>query len=206
MNRRYFLIVLFVPAIFAGCAINTVPAPDSYTINILCATDKPLQKAARLTKVLKVSMPNSATAIMSRHILYQDDEFTQNPYAYSKWSDTPNKMLGSLFLSCINKHAIFKVVLPSYSKGKADFLLESTLSEFYHHINTDGSSEARVRIEFFLIAPKHGNVIATKEFSSTVSAKTLDATGGVRALSEASGVVALNLARWLSSLDDLIIN
>ena len=97
-------------------------------------------------------------------------------------------------------------MLPSYSKGKADLLLESTLLDFYHHINSDGSSEGRVRIEFYLIEPKNGKVIATNEFMHKVTSKTLDVNGGVRALNDASKSVALSLTQWLPSLDDLVIN
>lgn len=201
MNRWSLLILFFMPAIFGGCAAITVPAIDSYTINTLCEIEQSSEKKASFSKVLKVSMPKSTTAIMSRHILYQEKEFSQNSYARSGWIDTPNKMLGSLFLSCINKSSIFKAVLPSHSRGKSDFLLESTLSKFHHHINSDGSSEGRVRIEYYLIETKSGQVVATNEFFSNVSSKTLDAKGGVRALNDASKSVALSLTRWLLSLN-----
>lgn len=205
MSRLKYLMVFFIFAIIAGCATNSVPAIDSYALNISCNVEKSSVKIAKFAKVLKVSKPTSTADIMSRHILYQK-KFVRNPYAYSKWSDTPNKMLTSLFISCINKNMVFKSVLPSYSKGKADLFLESTLLEFYHHINSDGSSEGRMGIEFYLIAPKSGEVIATKEFAYKVTSKTLDVNGGVRALNEASEFVALSLTQWLSSLDGLVIN
>jgi len=205
MNRQYLLILIFISVLSGGCATITVPAMESYAINISCETDKSSEKKAVVSKVLKVSMPKSAAAIMSRHILYQEKEFSQNPYAHSGWIDTPNKMLGSLFLSCINKRSIFKAVLPSYSKGKSDFLLESTISEFYHYVNSDGSSdgssEGRVRIEFYLIELKSSEVIATKEFISKITSKSFDANGGVRALNDASMSVSLRLTQWLSTLD-----
>ena len=206
MSRHNFIIVLFISVVVAGCAINSVPAIDSYAINVLCEVETPIEKNTKFSKVLKVSKPKSTAAIMSRHILYQEKEFEQNPYAYSKWSDTPNKMLTSLFISCINKNSVFKSVLPSYSKGKADLLLESTLLEFYHHINSDGSSEGRMRIEFYLIESISGEVIATKEFVYKATSKTLDVNGGVGALNDASKSVALSLTQWLSSLDSLVIN
>lgn len=202
MNRCNFLILFFVSVIIQGCATGSVPAVDSYTINISCEIDTPSGKNTEISKVLKVSKPRSSAAIMSRNILYQEKEFSQNPYANSKWSDTPNKMLASLFLSCINKSSTFKSVLPSYSRGKDDLLLESTLLDFYHHVNSDGSSEGRVRIEFYLMESKSGEVVATNEFDSKISSKTLDVNGGVRALNDASESVALSLTRWLSSLDD----
>jgi len=140
---------------------------------------------------------------MSRNILYRNNEYSQNPYAHSYWNDTPNTMLGRVFLSCINKSSIFQSVLPLYSKGKSDFLLESTLMEFYHHINTDGSSEGRVKVEFYLIDLKSGSVVATNEFFSKVSSKTLDAKGGVKALNDASKSITSSLVSWLRSLDTL---
>jgi len=201
MNRLNFLILFFISVIVPGCATKSIPAIDSYAINISCEAGTNSEKNTSFSKVLKVSRPRSADAIMSRNILYQEKEFVQSPYAYSKWSDTPNKMLASLFLSCINKNSVFKSVLPSYSKGKADLLLESTLLDFYHHVNSDGSSEGRVRIEFYLIEPKSGEVVATNEFDSKTNSKTLDVNGGVGALNDASKSVALSLTQWLSSLD-----
>ena len=188
-----------------GCATNTAPVTNLYTINISCEIDQSSEIKAKPSKVIKVLKTKSSAAIMSRHILYQEKDFAQNPYAHSRWSDTPNKMLDNLFLSCVNKSSIFNAVLPSDSKGKADFLLESRLTEFYHHVNSDGRSEGRVRLKFYLIESKNGNVAATNEFFSKVGSTTLDAKGGVRALSEASASIALSLAKWLSSLDNLII-
>jgi len=75
--------------------------------------------------------------------------------------------------------------------------------EFYHHINADGSSEGRVKVEFYLIDQNSGNVVATNEFFSNVSSKTLNAKGGVGALNLASRSVAISLVRWLKSLDNL---
>jgi len=171
-------------------------------INISCGVEIPSGKNSESSKVLKISRPKSIAAIMSRNILYQEKEFVRNPYASSKWRDTPNKMLASLFLSCINKSSVFTSVLPSYSRGKADLLLESTLLDFYHHVNSDGSSEGRVRIRFYLIESKSRKVVATNEFDSKIDSKTLDVNGGVMAINDASKSVALSLTRWLSSLDD----
>jgi cholesterol transport system auxiliary component len=205
MSRHKYLVACFTFAIVTGCATNSVPAVDSYTINTSCEAEASLEKDTNFSSVLKVSKPQSTADIMSRHILYQENDFALNPYAHSKWSDTPNKMLASLFISCISKNTVFKSVLPSYSKGKSDLLLESTLLKYYHHVNSDSSSEGRMRIEFYLIDSKSGEVISTNEFISEINSKTLDVNGGVRALNEASKAVALKLTQWLSSLDDLVI-
>ncbi|PCJ88287.1 MAG: hypothetical protein COA54_03205 [Thiotrichaceae bacterium] len=202
-SRRVFLIIFILSTIVAGCVTNSVPAINLYTIDVSCEVATPSEKNTKISKVLKVSKPKSTAAIMSRHILYQENEFEQYPYAHSKWSDTPNKMLTNLFISCISKNSVFKSVLPSHSKGRADLLLESTLLAFHHHINPDGSSDGRVRIEFYLIDSVSGEVVAAKEFVYKASAKTFDVNGGVSALNDASISVALSLSQWLSSLGHL---
>jgi len=203
MTKRY--LILFVIAIlFAGCATNTIPATDLYAINITCDSDQSSVKKNNHTKVLKIATPKSSATIKNRHILYQENEFSLNPYAHSRWSDTPNKMLGSLFLSCINKNTIFRTALPSHSKGRGDYLLESTLLDFHHHINTNGSSDGIVRVEFYLIESKSGTVVATNEFLSKVSSESLNTKGGVKALNTASKNISQRLMQWLLSLDNTI--
>ncbi len=136
---------------------------------------------------------------MSRNLLYQQNELMQLPYAYSSWSDTPNNMLTFLFVSCTGRSSAFSSVLPSHSSARADFLLESTLLEFYHHINSDGTSEGRMSMKFYLIDLSSNLVIATREFHQQISARTQNARGGVEALNSASKILALDLTRWLSS-------
>lgn len=206
INKRYFIVAFILSVGLAGCANNIQPAFDLYAINTICETNDSLQNNAKSSKALKVLTPRSSPSIASRNIFYQENEFTQYPYAYSKWNDAPNKMFSTLFLSCISKSEIFRAVLPSQSKGKSDFLLESMILEFYHNINSDGSSDGRVRIEFYLIEAKDGRVIATNELFSKVSSKTLDAKGGAIALNDAAKSVVLDLTQWLSSLDDFVNN
>lgn len=205
-NKRYFLVFFILSVGLVGCAKNIQPAYSVYAINTTCETDNSSHKKTKSSKALKILTPRSSSAIASRNILYQENEYTQYPYAYSRWNGALNNMLGTLFLSCISKSENFRAVLPSQSKGKSDFLLESMILEFYHNINLDGSSDGRVRIEIYLIEAKGGRVVATKEFFSKVSSKTLDAKGGAMALNDASKSVVLNLTQWLSSLDDLLSN
>lgn len=202
LNKQYFIASFILSMGFAGCAKDIQPAFDIYAINTSCENINPSQKKAKSSKSIKISTPKSSSTITSRNILYQENEHTQYPYAYSRWNDAPTKMLGTLFLSCISKSDFFSAVLPSQSKGKSDFWLESMILEFYHNINLDGNSEGRVRVEFYLIDAKNTRVIATKKFFSKVNSETHDAKGGAIALNNASKSVVLDLTEWLSSLDD----
>ena len=138
---------------------------------------------------------------MSRNILYQDQQYSLNAYAFSKWSDTPNRMLSNLFLTSIGDSAIFKVALPADSRGRSDYILESSLQQFHQQINSDNVSSAKIRIGFYLIETKSGKVVATREFSSADKTSSTDAKGGVQALNEAARSINNELLAWLDSLD-----
>jgi len=138
---------------------------------------------------------------MSHDILYQGSDYALNAYAYSRWSDTPNKMLGNQFISSIRQSSAFRSVLPVSSRGKGDYVLESTLYEFLQQINSTTDSEGRIRITFYLINNKNGVVVASKVISATETAHSVDARGGVGALNKASNTVAIKLNKWLLSLE-----
>lgn len=203
MTKYYFFIsLLAMSVIFTGCATKHAPEITLYSLNLSAeAVNRPLQGSV-FPNVIKVSIPQSSADIMSRQILYQDKNYTQNSYLYSRWREIPNKMLAQLLLSYLNQKPVFKTVLPAYSKGREEFLLESTLLEFYHHINSDGSSSGRVRIKFYLIdIQQHGRVVAAKEFFSYIDSSSLDASGAVSALNSAAQTIASDLVLWLSAVD-----
>lgn len=198
MNKLYTLLLLLGITLASACASKSVPADDLYMLQPSCETVTPLPAGPLSSKVLKIATPKSTDAIRSRNLLYQQNELMQLPYAYSSWSDTPNNMLSFVFVSCAGKSATFKSVLPSHSSARADFLLESTLLEFYHHINSDGTSEGRVSMAFYLIDLNSSQVIATKTIYQQVHARTQNARGGVEALNSATTLLAQELTRWLS--------
>jgi len=202
MLRMYFIMILTaLSLLLGGCATQPAPEITSYAVAISDTDGISSGKQPVFSTILKVSIPESSSAIMSRDILYQGSDYALNAYAYSRWSDTPNKMLGNLFISTIRQSHIFKTVLPVSSRGKGDYILESTLYEFQQKIKTDNSSEARIKIMFDLINKKNGDVIASKVISSSEPARSVDVKGGVGALNKASNIIASKLNEWLLSLN-----
>ncbi len=199
MNKLYTLLLFISVTIVSGCASKAVPPDDLYMLQPSCEAFTPLPSEPLPSKVLKISKPKSTSAIMSRNLLYRQNELMLLPYAYSSWSDTPNNMLSFAFVTCIGKSATFRSVLPSHSSARADLLLESNLLEFYHHINSDDTSEGRVSIEFYLVDLDSSQVVATRTFQQRFDARTQNARGGVEALNSATTKLAQDLTRWLSS-------
>ena len=202
-SKFYQLVILVFPALLSGCAgqVQTAPEITSYTIAISENHNVPAGKRPVFSKVLKVSIPKSSSAIMSRDILYQRKDFSLNAYAFSRWSDTPNRMLGDLFISSLRKSNVFRVVLPVTSRGKGDYVLESTLYEFQQHINANNTSEARIRVMFYLIKKNNGDVIASRELSDNIATRSVDVKGGIDALNKAANSIATKLNEWLLSLE-----
>lgn len=185
--------------VVGGCSTTRLPPTNAYTISIPAAK---LAQTAGIDKVVRIAIPRSTAAIMSRNILYQDQRYSLNAYAFSKWSDTPNRMLSNLFLTSIGDSMIFSVVLPADSRGKSDYVLESSLQQFYQLINSDGTSLATIRIGFYLIEVKSGEVKAAKEFVVSENANSSDAKGGVEALNQAALKVDRQLLEWLAGLSN----
>ncbi len=198
---RYLTIIAGIVLLSACAGPQVSPGINSYTIAISGSTDSGAVEKPLSDKTLKVSMPDSSSAIMSRNILYQEKDYALNAYAYNKWSDTPNRMLGNLLISSIRKSNAFRVVLPIDSRGKSDYILESSLYEFQQHIKSNIRSEAVVRIMFYLINNNNGDVIASRELSAKVAAATVDVKGGVGAMNKSANLIATRLNEWLLSLE-----
>ncbi len=195
-NNKMVLAVLILMT--AACTTTKLPPINYYTINIPASDNKKVHSLHE-QQVLRVAMPRSTAAIMSRNILYQGDGYSLNAYAFSKWSDTPNRMLASLFLNVIEDKSVFKAVLPADSRGNSNYVLESSIQQFHQQIAADTTSRASIRIGFYLIEARSGKVIATREFVSTHKANSTDASGAVRALNLGSVDISSGLIEWLSS-------
>ena len=200
MNMMQNILVLVLLSLMvSSCTTTKLPAVTAYTINIP-AINKATGQAPQTQKVLRVAIPRSSAAIMSRNILYQGAGYSLNAYAFSKWSDTPNRMLANLFLARIEDSALFKAVLPADSRGNSHYVLESSIQQFHQQINADGISRANMRIGFYLIEARTGKVFATREFISAPEAISTNAKGAVSALNQASVAISSNLITWLTSL------
>ena len=193
------LMTVLLVLITSACTTAKLPAVTYYTINVPQKTDSAAH-SKKSKAVLKIAVPRSTAAIMSRNILYQGNGYSLNAYAFSKWSDTPNRMLANLFHGMIQDAAMFRAVLPSDSSGHSDYILESSIQQFHQHLAQDGSSTARIHIGFYLIKSRSSEVIATREFVSTYKAVSTDAKGGVSALNHGSAGISSRLVTWLASL------
>jgi len=199
MSNR--IIILVLSTLLTAC-ISNHPASDIYTLSPKWDNNSLQVKSAEKTSLLIKLAPVLANQTLnSNKIFYTDHQYSWNSYVYSRWTDTPVKLLQSLFLVNIEQSGLFKAVLPPSSVSKADLLLESNLLDLSHHIYDDGTSAGIIRMRFYLIDNKARTVIATKEFVSKVIAPSQDAKGAVTAINQATHTVTDKLVNWLATLD-----
>jgi cholesterol transport system auxiliary component len=196
-NNCFMLVVLC--CLLTGCMGKNVPPTDTYTISPdweKRSNQDWIEKKNR--PIIKLAPIRATRAFSGTDILYSNVRNDQNSYAYSRWNDAPVKLLPMVFQVALEKSGRFGAVLPATSASKADVLIESTLYDFSHHINADGTSDGVIRIRFYLIKIATKEVIATREFFSGVPASSRNARGAAAALNKAATDVAGDLAAWLA--------
>ena len=197
MSNSLIILVLF--SLLTGCITKKNPPADIYTISPEWSNKGVrVEREKKSPLIIKLSPIRATRALTGNEILYTDSQYSRNSYVYSRWDDTPVKLLQTLFQVYIEESDLFKAVILSTSISKADLLLESTLLEISHHIIDDRTSTGIIRIRFYLIDNTTRTVMATKEFVSNVSASTQNAKGAVEALNKAATNVAHDLVTWLA--------
>jgi len=197
-NSFYIIFVLF--CLLAGCVTQRIAPADIYTIspewgNRRAQAEK--EKKSPLI-IIKLAPVRAIRSLTGTEIIYTDARYGRNSYAYSRWNDTPVRLLQIFFQVILEENGRFGAVVPPTSASKADLLLESTLFDFSHHINDDGTSEGIIKVRFYLIDNTTKRVIATKEFASRVPAPSQKARSAAAALNKAATNVARNLVSWLA--------
>jgi len=196
-NSCSMIFVLF--CLLAGCATKSIPPASIYTISPEWDSSRAQEETGKKNStIIKMVSVRGTQALAGTEILYTDARYGRNSYAYSRWSDAPVRLLQILFQVVLEKSGRFGAVIPPASVSNADLLLESTLFDFSHHINDDGTSDGVVRIRFYLVDNTTKTVTATKEFASRVPASSQNARGAATALNKAATNVARDLVFWLA--------
>lgn len=197
-NRNLLLLALLLIGV-SGCAGEKLPPISTYTLApALDTLQLSNNRKAKPASILMLARISSSPVFNGREIIYSDSQYGQNSYAYSRWSDSPTTMLLLIFQEAFENSGRYLAVVPYSSQSKSDFLLESTLLDFSHRINYDGTSNGFIRMRFTLIDNDTNRVIASRDFVSSVPvASAMNAGGAVAALNKAATIVTQQLIDWL---------
>jgi cholesterol transport system auxiliary component len=197
-NRPALLLAVLLLGI-TGCAGEKLPPISTYTLSPdLDTLQLSKGREKKPISILMLGQIRSAHIFKGRDIIYSDTQYGQNSYAYSRWSDSPTTMLALIFQEALEKSAAYIAVVPYSSQSESDFLLESTLLDFSHNLNEDGTSDGFIRIRFNLIDNNTNRVITSRDFIASVPVPSpKNASGAVAALNKATAIVTQELINWL---------
>lgn len=192
------LLIVIASCLLIGCITKTVPPTNIYTISPQWNNASSSTTDNNNSFTLKLNPIRASRELKGTEILYTDNLYSRNSYAYSRWNDTPIKLLQTFFHIAIEEVGLYSAVIPSISVSKADFILESTLLQLTQQLKKEGGSTGIFRIRFYLIDNKSRMVLTTKEFVSSVPVNSQNAAGAVEAINTAVVNVANELVTWLS--------
>lgn len=186
----------FLCLLLSGCATQKLPPVTAYTLAPkMLFSHQPEQRVA-LT--IKLSPIVASQIYMASDFYYVDDSYQRNPYAYSRWTDAPVRMLRLVLQDGLEQSGLFRAVLPPSSILPADLQLETTLYDFSHHVGTGSASEAVVRMRFNLVDVRKGKILGSRQFVSHTPSAGKDAKSGVAAINTSVSVLLGELIVWLA--------
>ena len=111
-----------------------------------------------------------------------------------------SKLLSNYFQQYLTQSQHISAVIPVGSKIDADLLLEATLVDFSHHLETNvASTTAVVSIIFYLINAEDKTLLATKQFIEKVPVEKQNAKDATISINHATKLVTLALQKWLET-------
>jgi cholesterol transport system auxiliary component len=178
---------------------ETTPPIKSYFIASESVAMPRVNRRSLSSLTLKLLPVRSPVPLRTTRIYYKGDSFSLNTYAFSRWADSPSVMLQMKLIKYLEAAALFRSVLPSTSKARVNFFLDTTLFDFSHHIHSE-SSEGVISVEFRIIDTASKKVVSS--FATTVrkATPTPDAPGAVIALNQAADTLGRELLNWLKGV------
>ena len=189
------VLLLILALVQVACVTEPQPPVTEYALSPRIQAQG--ANDGKLPLVLKLAPVSASQIYMSTDILYVGDDYQRNPYAYSRWVDSPVHMLQLVLQDGLERSGLFQAVLPSTSLLGADLRLETTLYDFSHHMLADRKSEAVIRLGFHLMDVRKSRLLASRQFELRMPAPSLDAEGGVAAINAAVASLFPRLIDWL---------
>jgi len=181
-------------SIFSGCIGTTVPPMNNYAFK--CDDIKiETAKHKQYNEVLKISLPNTSSALTRRDIIFRTDNGKIGSYAYSQWVDTPADLLQNMLLRTITASNLFTAVVRSISNVESGLLLESEILQFVHKVD---KKSVEVQIVLTLLDQSSGKLVRAKLFSYSISVATSNAKNAVEAFNIAMNNLRSDVIVWLS--------
>lgn len=137
---------------------------------------------------LIINPPHAAAGFASPRIIYVRETHKLEYFANSEWVDPPARMLTPLLVAAAANTRAFRAVVLTPSAAAGDLRLDTEIIRLQHEFGTL-PSRVRFTLRANLVDNKTREVLAWKEFDTSVAATSEDAYGGVVAANSAVATV-----------------
>lgn len=199
MNTRLAIVLLPMLLVLNACSLikpTINPQIDTYTLSL--DSNRDIAVAEPTTLLVAFAPIRGMRSLMTTDIIYRNSDYGFDSYAYSRWSDSPVKLLSSYLQQTLASKQQLANVIPNDVGAKATLILRGELVDFSHHVQDSSTSLAVATINFYLIDVQTKLVIANSVFSVQEQANPKNAKGATAALNRASSKIAEQLNTWLT--------
>lgn len=195
-----WVLIFIVSLVFMGCSFKPDPLPANQKLR-LEVMPVSIQPRAISAKVLKVSTPYGLRSLQGRDILYTHGDGVYKPYRDHHWEDTPARQLTLLLSNALQESGLFSTVISAPSRVRYDYVLESRVSAFEHHLE-DEKSFVRLHVSLYLVEGVKKEVVSSLRFTWDEPTPTIDAKGVGQAFNKAIERLHKESILWLGGLGD----
>jgi len=183
-------------AALAACGAlkpTTTAHPAYYALdNVQSAVPVAMPAAA---PTLIINPPHAAAGFASPRIIYVREAHKLEYFAQSEWIDPPARMLAPLLVAAAANTGAFRAVVLTPSAAAGDLRLDTEIIRLQHEFGTL-PSRVRFTLRANLVDNKTREVLAWREFDTSVAAASEDAYGGVVAANRAVATVLENVSAF----------
>ncbi|MFZ6748167.1 ABC-type transport auxiliary lipoprotein family protein [Undibacterium sp. Ren11W] len=203
--------LIFITAILlCACSILTpaqIPSANKYSFDSAAPTTQASQKIA-VTSAAKiyaptivVSVPRAAAGFDSQHIVYVRQAHKLEYFQQSEWIETPASMLAPLVSGALERSARFSAVVHSPTSVMAQLRLDLEIVRLQQEFFSV-PSQVRFTLRAHLLDTASRQVIAWREFDTSIISSSEDPYGGVLATNIAVRIVMEELAKFCVQTTD----
>jgi cholesterol transport system auxiliary component len=162
-------------------------APRAFT-DTLAAT--PSERVLLLASVKSIGYD-------SQQMAYAMRPYERTYYAFSRWADTPPRMLEPVVAQAMEASGLFRAVVDTTSSVPADYRLDLNLLVVQHEFHT-ARSQGNMVIRAQLNSLATNAIIGTRVFQGTATAPSENPYGGVLAINIVLENILVELVTWVA--------
>ncbi|MFC1820787.1 ABC-type transport auxiliary lipoprotein family protein [Thermodesulfobacteriota bacterium] len=171
--KKMSVLLLFLSLLFGAC-LNLKQPRNRIEYYTLEYAPPPITGIKPLPYAIRVERFTVAPVFNSTQIIYRDQSFKRNAYAYYKWRVNPGDLVTYFLNRDIMHSGLFKAVLPHGSRSVSSYTLEGSVDEFFEW-DTEESWSGVLSISITLITTNEPDIskkiLFQKSYRTTESCK-----------------------------------